>query len=224
MRSIVRRLAARLVRDRRAVSLIEFALIMPLFLVFTLSGLEMTNLMIITGKVQRLASTTADLTAQRGTSPGMVGAPTDRRLTELQMYDILDAANISARPIDFARDGRLVISAVVGEDTGTDGIADVNRIKWQRFGGGYTAAPLLLGCWRNSTTATLRGNRRLVLDEAMFHSQVTVRYRPIIDVPLLTWFGAPRTITRTATLRGRGGTFRAIASVDGYTPKDRCDA
>jgi hypothetical protein len=217
-------LCARFARERRGVSMIEFALTMPMLLVFTLSGLEMTNLMIVTGKVQRLASTTADLTAQRGTSPGAVGAPTDRRLTELQMYDILDAANISARPIDFPVDGRLVITAVVGEDTGTDGIADVNRIKWQRFGGGYLAAPLLLGCHERSTVARLRAGRQLMLEEALFHSQVTVRYRPIIDIPQLTWFGLPQTITRTATLRGRGGTFRTIASVDGYPPKQDCEA
>lgn len=209
-------------RDRRGVSLIEFALTMPMLLMFTLSGLEIANLIIINGKAQRLASTTADLVAQRGTSAGMAGAATERRLSEAQVYDILDAANISARPIDFPHDGRIVLTAVVGEDTNSDRVADVNRIRWQRFGGGLVDAPILIGCRTVSNIATI--DRRLTNEEAMFHSQVTIRYRPLIGLPLLTWFGVPETITRTATLRGRGGTYRDIDAVEPFRPKDNCRA
>jgi Flp pilus assembly protein TadG len=204
----------RLRQDVSGVSLIEFALTLPLFVGLMGAGLEMTYLMIANMKVQRLATMTADIVAQRGASANQI--------SELQIHDVLSALDVSAQPLEMRTRGRVIITAVVGEDTTNDDVADINRIKWQRFDGDFVAATPLLGCWQTSTIATLGGGRQLILNEAMFHAQVTYRYKPLFGPALVKWFDIPETITRTAAFRGRGSIYRPILTVEGYPAKQNC--
>ena len=64
-------IARRLLADRRGVSILEFALMLPLFLGFVLTGIEFANYVMANNRVQRLAAMSADLVAQSGT--GQIG-------------------------------------------------------------------------------------------------------------------------------------------------------
>lgn len=200
-------------RDTRGVAFVEFALILPLFIGVTVAGVEIANLMLVNMRVQRLATQMANIVAQRGAS--------QRPLSEDQVYDVLAAMDVAAAPLDVRRDGRVVLSAVLGEDTNNDNVADVSRIKWQRFDGGLLSAAPQVGCWSTSTTATLPRNRQLSKGEAYFHAQVTMRYRPIF-VNVMSYLKVPDTITRTSAFRGRGSTFRDVLTVEGFPPKQNC--
>ena len=199
--------------DRRGVAFVEFALVLPLFIGVTVAGVEIANLMLVNMRVQRLATQMANIVAQRGAS--------QRPLSEDQVYDVLAAMDVAAAPLDIRRDGRVVLSAVLGEDTNSDNIVDVSRIKWQRFDGGLTSAVPQIGCWSTSTTATLTNNRQLTRGESYFHAQVTVRYRPVF-VNVMSYLNVPATITRTSAFRGRGSTFRDVLSVENLPPKQNC--
>lgn len=200
-------------RDQRGVAFVEFALILPLFIGVTVGGVEIANLMLVNMRVQRLATQMANIVAQRGAS--------QRPLSEDQVYDVLAAMDVAAAPLDIRRDGRVVLSAVLGEDTNNDNVADVSRIKWQRFDGGLVSAAPQIGCWSTSTTATLAKNRQLSNGEAYFHAQVTLRYRPVF-VNVMSYLSVPATITRTSAFRGRGSTFRDVLAVEGLPPKQNC--
>jgi hypothetical protein len=85
----------------------------------------------------------------------------------------------------------VVITGVRGTDTNNDGSVE-NRIMWQRFDGGYIVAPLV-GCNQSTTVATLPNARQLLLDEVLFHVQVSYKYRPIFsDLPFSVAFTARR--------------------------------
>lgn len=213
MPAFLRTRLARFARDQRGVAFVEFALILPLFIGVTVGGVEIANLMLVNMRVQRLATQMANLIAQRGAS--------QRPLSEDQVYDVLAAMDVAAQPLNIRRDGRVVLSAVLGEDTNADRVADVSRIKWQRFDGGLTSATPSIGCWSTSTRGTLRNNRQLSLNETYFHAQVTVRYRPIF-INVLSYLQVPDTVTRSAAFRGRGSTFRDVLSVEGFPPKQDC--
>lgn len=199
--------------DRGGVAFVEFALALPLFIGVTVAGIEIANLMLVNMRVQRLATQMANIVAQRGAS--------QRPLSEDQVYDVLAAMDVAAAPLDIRHDGRVVLSAVLGEDTNGDNSADVSRIKWQRFDGGLISAAPDIGCWSTSTSAALKNGRQLSLGEAYFHAQVTVRYTPIF-VNMMSYLNVPDTITRTSAFRGRGSTFRDVLSVEGYPPKQNC--
>lgn len=210
----LRDLLARLRRDTRGVAFIEFALILPMFVGVTVAGIEVANVMLVNMRIQRLATQMANMVAQRGAS--------QRPLSEDQVYDVLAAMDVAAAPLDLRNNGRIVLSAVLGEDTNADNVADVSRIKWQRFDGGLTSAVPSVGCWSVDSRATLKNSRQLTLGESYFHAQVTVRYRPIF-VNVLSYLQVPAEVTRSAAFRGRGSAFRDILTVDGYPPKEKCN-
>jgi Flp pilus assembly protein TadG len=209
----IRSAACALKRSKSGVSAVEFALILPLFISLMAAGTEMMWMMLTTIKVQRLATMTADLVARDGASTG--------RLSEGQIYDILSAMDLAAKPLHMRERGRLVVTAVVGEDANSDGAPDVNRIKWQRFEGALTGAVPQMGCWSDSTVARNVG-RQLRFGEPMFHVQVTYAYEPILGGPLVNWFGIPQNISKTAAFRGRGAIFQPVLTMEGYTPKTNC--
>ncbi len=212
MRAMIRRLR----RCQSGVAFTEFALALPLFLGITVAGLEITHMVMATMKVQRLATMTADLVSQNGVS--------GNRLSEMQIYDILSAVDVSAQPLDLRTHGRIIVSAVGGVDTNNDGDADVNRLLWQRFEGGMTDTTPLLGCWSTSNVARLPSGRQLSTNETMFHAQVTYAYQPLFGAGIVEMFDVPQTITRTGGYRGRTSTYQPILSTDGYPAKDNCHA
>jgi hypothetical protein len=206
----------RLGADASGVSILEFALALPLFVGMMAAGLEMANLMLANMKVQRLATMTADMIAQRGAS--------DNQISETQIYDILSALDVAAKPLEMRDRGRVIVTAILGEDDDSDGTVDTNRIKWQRFDGGFVEAEPVLGCWESGTSATLATERQLVLNEAAFHTQVSYRYDPLFGQALVEWFDVPTVITRTAAFRGRGAIYRPVLSIEGYPPKQDCNS
>ncbi|NJC33461.1 hypothetical protein GGR88_000935 [Sphingomonas jejuensis] len=212
--SCKRRLFRRLRSDRRGVAFLEFALTLPMFLGFVAAGLEFSHLMMTNMRVQRLATMTADMIAQRGAS--------DKQISEMQIYDIMFALDVAAQPLKMREHGRIIISAVLGEDTNNDRVADYNRIKWQRYDGGFTTATNIIGCRQNNDRAVLKDSRSLVLNEAFFMAQVSYEYDPLFGESLVRWFGVPEVITRTAAYRGRGSVFKPVLTTPGYAPKENC--
>ncbi|WP_121116612.1 TadE/TadG family type IV pilus assembly protein [Croceibacterium ferulae] len=200
-------------RCRRGVTAVEFALTLPVFLGLMGAAIELSFVMITSMKVQRLATMTADLVARDGAS--------EHRLTEAQIYDILYAMDVAAQPLDVRGRGRVIVSAVMGQDLDDNGTGDTNRIMWQRFDGGLTRAPRLIGCW-SITDRTSGIPRQLNAGEPLFHAQVSYAYDPMFSRAFVKWLQVPEVITRTATFRGRGAIYHPVLAVEGYTPKDDC--
>ena len=198
---------------RRGVSAVEFALALPLFVGLMGTGIEISFLLLAQMKVQRLATMTADLVARDGAS--------DQRLSEAQIYDILYAMDVAASPLDIREQGRVIVSAVMGQDENDDGEGDANQIMWQRFDGSLTSAPQLIGCWSISDV-TNGIPRQLNAGEPLFHAQVSYTYEPVFSSTVVRWMQVPPVITRTATFRGRGAIYHPVLAVEGYAPKDNC--
>ncbi|SFN69103.1 TadE/TadG family type IV pilus assembly protein [Sphingomonas sp. OK281] len=201
-----------LFRDRRAVAMLEFALMLPLFLGFLLTAIEFANYIMANNRVQRMAAMSADLVAQSGTGDIGIG--------EGQIYDLFSALDLTSRPYDLRNDGRIVITGVRGTDTDNNGTVE-NRILWQRFDGGYVIAPQV-GCNKTTAVATLPNGRRMLLDEILFHVQVSYKYRPIMsDIPF-RMLSLPVDFTRIAMFRARNKDFQSPTPDDRFPPKDKC--
>ncbi|NIJ24561.1 TadE/TadG family type IV pilus assembly protein [Sphingomonas japonica] len=198
----------------RGTAFLEFGLSLPLFLGFVLTGLETANYVLANNRVQRLSAMVADLVAQSGA--GSVGA------TERQIYDLFEAIDLTAKPFDLRRDGRIYITAVRGTDANNDRVVE-NRILWQRVDGQYVAAAAVLGCAQNTVFATLPENRLLSLDEILFHAQVTYEYEPIFSRVPFEWLDLPTAFTRVAMFRARSTSFQSPSSVNGFPPKRNCN-
>lgn len=209
----VSRLARRLAADRCGVAMLEFALMLPLFLGFVLTGIEVANYVLANNRTQRLAAMTADLVAQSGV--GTVGA------TEGDMYDLFSAIDLTAQPFDIRNHGRVVITSVKGTDNNNDRTIE-NRILWQRFDGNYLTALPLLGCNQTNEIATMPNARILPLNEMLFHVQVTYNYQPVFSSRPFQWLQLPTEFTRTAMFRARSTQFQSPSPDTRFPPKSKC--
>lgn len=204
-----------LAHDRRGVAFLEFALGLPLFLGLTLTALEFGNFVMATNRVQRMAAMMSDLVAQSGT--GEVG------ISEKQVYDLFNAIDLTAKPYDLRNRGRVIITGVQGTDKDNNGTIE-NSILWQRFDGAYVQAAPLLGCAQKVSTASLPDNRSLLLDEVMFHVQVSYNYEKIFDIiPFGMWDLQP-TITRSVMFRARSKDFTTPNEDSSFPPKKNCSS
>jgi len=203
-----------LCQDRRGVAFLEFALGLPLFLGLTLTALEFGNFVMATNRVQRMASMLSDLVAQSGT--GEVG------ISEKQVYDLFNAIDLTAKPYDLRKRGRVVITGVQGTDKDNNATVE-NQILWQRFDGAYVQAAPLVGCAQTVTTASLPNNRALLLDEVMFHVQVSYNYEPLFAVIPFGMLNMQPAITRAVMFRARSKEFTTPNQDAKFPPKKNCN-
>jgi len=204
----------RLRKDTRGVAFIEFALSLPLLMILMTGGIEMGNLVLIKIRTERLARTLSDMVAREsGTLDGM---------SERELNDVLFAAVRNNPGLSLDKDGRIVVTAVLGVDANNDGVPERNAIQWQRFVGKYTAAPVAVGCWKTTTAATLPRARQLVSNEPIYHVQVTQKYQPLLVV-LFDAMKVPTEVTDSAMFRGRGSNFRPLMTSLNEPVHDKCD-
>ncbi|UVI38325.1 TadE/TadG family type IV pilus assembly protein [Qipengyuania spongiae] len=196
------------------IAFMEFAFLLPIFLMVVLGGLELANLTLTNLKVQRLANLSADLISQNG-----VGG---NQLSEMQIYDILDAMNVSAKPLDMRARGRVILSSVIGTDANNDGTSERQDFVWQRFDGGLLSARPMLGCWSDHGNVVLPSQRRLSPNEVIYHAQVSYAYEPLIGGTVLEWLNVPTLITKSGAYRGRTSSFRSVLVTPGYEAKTDC--
>ena len=208
--------AARLfhfVRAEGGMALLEFALALPMLLGLIFGALEMSNYIIASNTVQRLATASADMLSQTGI--GNVST------TESQIYDMFYAMDVAAKPLDMRNRGRIILTVIKGVQNGStvqNQFADT--IFSQQFDGGYVGANILLGC-HSSVTLPIYG-RTLPANEIMVHAQVSYQYAPLLGgAKLLSYFTVPAVITRTAVFRMRKNTFN-ITNDSTHPPKSKC--
>ena len=203
----------RLIRDRSAVSVLEFALALPPLLGFALSGLEMASYILTNNTTQRMATMVADLVAQSG-----VG---DVAATEAQIYDMFYAIDVAAKPLSLRKNGRVMFSVIKGvtQSDGTVRNEYADTVYAQQFDGNYVAAVPVLGC--QTTTPLPNFARSLPANELMVHAQVTYVYEPLFAKSAFSYFDVPTVLTRTATFRMRKNRFN-ISNDGSHPAKTKC--
>lgn len=127
-RRLLRR-SKRIWRDRQGVSIIEFALTLPILLMLILGGLETANYALAHLRVSQIAMTVAD-------NAGRV----DTRIDETDIYEVFAGAELVGQPIDFEANGRIVLSSL--QPNTLSGADAGQMINWQRcFGSLAGVAP-----------------------------------------------------------------------------------
>jgi Flp pilus assembly protein TadG len=144
--------AGRLRRDRRGVSAVEFALVLPIMIAMFFGGVEISQAVMADRKVTLVTRTVADLVAQTST------------LSTADMSNVLAASSSIAYPFDATR-LTVTVSSVVIDGSGNA------RVAWSCTRNGSVRAT-------NSVVtlpaALAVANSSLILGEA------TYVYRPVI--------------------------------------------
>jgi Flp pilus assembly protein TadG len=178
-------LLADLRRDRRGVSAMEFALILPILVLFSAGTIEYSRLILLTQKLQSGAFILADLTAR------------DTTLSEDQLENIFLAIDNVIQPFEFATGGRAIVSSV-----GVDA-AKKTVVNWQRAGAGALAAASGIGS--EGGLATLPDDLDIDAGETIIAAEVFYSFTPLFGLGL-----APRTIHKVSYYKPRLGTLDSL--------------
>lgn len=116
-----------LAKDNRAVSTIEFALILPLFITLGLTGVELAYMATVNMQVSQTAISLADNASRLGQTDNSSVTPT---VTEADIDSIMSGALRQGRTFDLEGNGRIILTSLEFDET-----TGLQYIHWQRCRG-----------------------------------------------------------------------------------------
>ncbi len=157
--ALLQRLGRQFMRNVRGNAAIELALAMPILLMLSLGGFEMTRYIIIQQKISKTVNTMGNLVAR---SPS---------LAEADMTNMFFAVDHLMDPYIMGANGTVILS-----DVSNNG-ATV-KVNWQRKGGGTYIASSKIGV--QGGVATLPAGFTLAVNEDTVISEIYYNYTPLV--------------------------------------------
>ena len=179
-------LFARLRRDVRGIAASEFALILPILVLFSAGTIEYSRLILLTQKLQSGSFILADLTAR------------DKTLSTTQLDNIFLALDNIIQPFPFDVDGKAIVTSI-----GYDATAKKPVVNWQRTGAGSLSATSEVG--EAGKTATLPSDLTIASGETIISAEVYYQFEPLFGLGI-----APRTIRKVAYYKPRLGSLDTL--------------
>ncbi|MCW3836861.1 TadE/TadG family type IV pilus assembly protein [Sphingomonas canadensis] len=174
----------RLGRDTRGAALLEFALSLPILLVMSLTGAELTNYITTRMRISQLALHLADNAARMG-SGGQLMAKT---ISEADINDLLTGAGLQAGELELYANGRVILSSL--EPTANPNTNSTYKITWQRCRGSKTTHGSTYGTVGQSSGTNMTGmgpsGRQAVAPDngATMFVEVYYEYQPLVKTSL----------------------------------------
>lgn len=184
----------RLRDDRRGLALLEFAFILPIFLLMILTGAELTNYVITRMRVSQVALQLADNAARIGTGSQLAA----KTISEVDINDLLIGAGIQTAELDLYNRGRVIVSSV--EPVTSPNLTSMYKIGWRRCRGSKSYASPYTTTLTDLTGVGPNGRQIMAPDDgATMFVEVVYDYKPLIKTSL-----APSTtITEIASMMVR---------------------
>lgn len=110
--------------------MLEFALSLPLLILLSLAGAELTNYIITRMRISQLALHLADNAARIGSGSQLQA----KTITEADINDLLVGAGLQAGELNLYANGRVILSSL--EPMANPNTNNRYRIRWQRCRGG----------------------------------------------------------------------------------------
>ncbi len=170
-------LMRRLGRDSRGLALLEFAFLLPIFVVLCVGGAELANYITTKMRLSQIALQVADNAARMGTGSPLAA----KTISETDINDLFAGAQLESGKLDVRTNGRIIVSSLEN-NAATTGPSNVYKIGWQRCYGTKTAHASGFGV--TGATMAYMGSaarRTIVLpDNATMFVEVYYIYKPII--------------------------------------------
>ena len=176
----LRRRIAPLARDTRGLAMLEFVIVLPVLLMLTLTGAELTNYVIVKMRLSQVALHLADNAARIG-SGSLLQA---KKITEADVNDLLTGAGMQAGNMNLYANGRVIISSL--EPMPAPNTNKTFRIRWQRCRGARTGHQSSYGVVGQSSGLNMAGmgmaNRLATAPDngATMFVEVYYEYQPLV--------------------------------------------
>ena len=195
-------LLRRLRDDESGLALIEFAYVLPVLLMLSLGGAELTNFITVKMRMSQIALQIADNAARMGSGT----ATQAKQVTETDINDLFAGAQLSSGNLDLRTNGRVILSNL--EEKNPSGAKF--KITWQRCYGLKTTYASSYGA-ENANVNGMGESGRLVTAQSSTPTmfvEVRYDYKPIVGVQFIQALGI------------NGTSFKEIASM---SVRDRRD-
>lgn len=170
-----------LLRDSSGISMVEFALVLPVILTLGLYGADIARLATTNMRISQIAISVADNASRLGQTDNSGVQPT---ITEGNVDAVLDGAMRDGASVGLPTQGRIVLSSLEF-DPGTDR----HYIHWQRCRGAMSA-PSRYGAEDPNQTGTPitgmgSGSTRVTAQsgQSVMFVEITYRYTPLFQNP-----------------------------------------
>lgn len=211
----------RLRDDRSGVALIEFAMALPVFIVMSLTGAELTNYITVKMRVSQLALHLADDAARMGNG----SLRSAKTISETDINDLFAGAQLQSGELDLSARGRVILTDL--EPTANPNNAGTYKIGWRRCYGQKTsyARKYPLGTATTGLAGIGPAEQQVTaqVDNATMFVEVYYEYKPLVGLGTL----APNTsFTEIASMVVRDrrdlstgtGHSEGIYNAEGATP------
>lgn len=197
--------------DTQGVSIIEFALMLPMLILVGAGGLELINYVLANQKVERIASITADNIARNTVNP-----------SERSFVDTFAGTNEIAAPFDLTVDGRVILTGIIGvPESGKI----VGKVVWQRCDGQLPGVVSIIGKeaddpekWAEGEAVVLPNNISLLQNQLVVVSEVAYRYKPLISLAQLPSSTNGGIVRQRSIFVSRGQAFTDVTPSPGIVP------
>lgn len=208
----------RLGANTSGLAMMEFAFILPVFLVMSLTGAELTNYIITKMRVSQLALHIADDAARIGTGSQLQ----QKSISELDINDLFTGADLQSGELNLLANGRVILTDI--EPMPLPNTAKKFKIGWQRCYGQKTShrsAYTQAGVTTNLDGVGPPGRTVDALDgNATMFVEVYYEYKPLVSAELLrgstTFFEFASMAVRDR--RDLTGGNHGIYNVEGVVP------
>lgn len=182
-----------LLHNSSGVAMIEFAYSLPVVLLLSLVGAELTNYITVKMRMSQVALQIADNAARMGSGT----ATQAKMVTETDINDLFVGAQLESNKLDLRSNGRVILSDLETQTTG----AATYRIRWQRCFGNQAHASGYGSAGDQNLTGMGPAGRQVTAQDStptMFVELYYV-YKPLLK---LSWAPTP-TLTEIASMAVR---------------------
>lgn len=152
---------AKLRRDQRGVSAVEFALVAPVLIIFYFGMVETCQVLMAERKVVRTSSAIGDLVAQSAATISVSGSG--------GLNDILDIADTLMEPFNTGTSLKVCIASISSDSS------NVKKVDWSKSKNGAT-------CPSAGTTVTDMPSGLMSASQSMIMSRVTYSYTGTLNM------------------------------------------
>lgn len=177
-------LARQLQRDDSGVALLEFAFALPVLLLMSLTGAELTNYITAKTRISQIALHLADNAARIGSGSQLAA----KTITEADINDLFTGANLQGGELGLLANGRMIITSL--EPTANPNTTGTYKIGWQRCQGAKTSKAPGYGIFNTSSGRNMTGigpaGRQVTapVNGATIFVEVYYEYKPLVQTSL----------------------------------------
>lgn len=167
----LRRFGRRLGHDRCGVSLMEFALVLPILLTLGLYGTELAYMAMVKMEVAQIATSVADNASRLGQTDNTAVSPT---VTETQVNSVMSGAVIQGSSFNFSANGRIILSSLELNSS------NQQYIHWQRCRGSLARSSAYGAAGKTLTGMGKTGHIiKATTNSAVMYVEVYYAYQPL---------------------------------------------